>query len=163
VTGAGPVGLLCAQVARARGAGHVAISETNAYRASVAEGYGFRILRPETAADEGFDAVIECSGAPAALRAAVPMTAPGARVILVGMGADEISLDLPLAQGRELEVMGTFRYANSYPTALALMASGQVVVEPLVTHRFSLEHAVDALRVGQEAQGSIKTVVFPWA
>ena len=61
------------------------------------------------------------------------------------MGGDEIPLPLSVVQERELVVTGTFRYANTWPTAIALVASGAVDVDRLVTGRYGLGEAEDAL------------------
>jgi L-iditol 2-dehydrogenase len=50
----------------------------------------------------------------------------GSPVALVGMGADTVTLDVALVQGRELSVTGVFRYANTYSLALQLISSGAV-------------------------------------
>ena len=55
------------------------------------------------------------------------------RAVLVGMGGDEIPLPLAVVQERELELTGTFRYANTWPTAIALVESGRVDLDRLVT------------------------------
>ena len=49
------------------------------------------------------------------------------------MGGDELALPLSVVQERELEMTGTFRYANTWPTAIELVASGRVDLDRLVT------------------------------
>ena len=61
------------------------------------------------------------------------------------MGADEITMPLGLIQGRELTITGTFRYANTYPTAIALAASGRVDLDGMVTSHYRLDEAEAAL------------------
>ena len=70
---------------------------------------------------------------------------PAGSVVLVGMGADEISLPVGIIQGRELTITGTFRYANTYPTAIALAASGKIDLDGMVTTRYTLDEAETAL------------------
>lgn len=163
VTGAGPVGLLVGQVARAFGAGAVTITDLNDYRLSVAGQLGLDARRADSPIPGSFTALIECSGSTAALRAAMPLVERAGRVVLVGMGADEVAFDVPLIQNRELWVTGTFRYANTYPTALQLIASGAVQVDPLLTHEFPLARTEDALRAGRVEPTALKSVVRPWA
>ena len=55
------------------------------------------------------------------------------RIVLIGMGGDEIPLPLPRIQDFELVLTGAFRYANTWPTAVALVASGVVDLDTLVT------------------------------
>ena len=67
----------------------------------------------------------------------------------------------PLIQGRELWLTGTFRYANTYPTAIALAASGRVDLEAIITGHYGLEGAEDALKIGREDPASVKVMVHP--
>lgn len=166
VTGAGPIGLLVAQVARATGVSEVVVSDIDAGRRSLAERFGATaVLDPDAdgapadaASGDGFDAFVDCSGAPAAIGAGLPAVRPGGAVVLVGMGADELSIPVPLIQNREITLTGTFRYANTYPEAIALAADGAVDLDTLVTGRVDLDHADEALKPGA---GSVKVVVRP--
>jgi L-iditol 2-dehydrogenase len=80
------------------------------------------------------------------------------------MGADErATVPLALIQWRELVLTGTFRYANTYPAALALAASGKVDLDGLVSARFGLEETERALRATREDPATIKAMVLPGA
>ena len=81
------------------------------------------------------------------------------RVVLVGMGADDVSINVPLVQGRELTITGTFRYANTYPLALELIAGGAVDVATVITHHFDIDHTVDALTLAAREPNSLKAIV----
>ena len=166
VAGAGPVGLLCADVARARGAAWVAVSDTNDHRLAVAADRGAHQtinVASESLADriDPVDVVVECSGATPAVQAAFSVAAPAARIVLVGMGAPAIELPVATIQIRELTVTGTFRYANAYPAAIALAASGAVDLDGLVTGRFGLEQVPEALSVSKADPQTLKPVVYP--
>ncbi len=78
------------------------------------------------------------------------------------MGGDEVPLPLAVVQTRELEVTGTFRYANTWPTAIALATSGRVDLDRLVTGTYGLAHAADALTVSRRDATAVKAVVRPW-
>ena len=160
VAGAGPIGLLAAQVARAQGADVMAVTDLNEYRLSVARGLGLEAVRAGEDLPGDFTVLLECSGAAAALDAGLRALAPAGRAVLVGMGADEVSVNVPLIQGRELTISGVFRYANTYPTALRLIASGAVVVETVITHRFALEETESALALAAREPESLKAVVL---
>src|SRR5690606_21018182 len=136
VTGAGPVGLLAAYVARDRGA-EVEVADVAPVRRRLAAELGFQVVEStgSSSAVGGYDVVLECSGHQAALDAACDRAAPRARVALIGMGADRLEFDVGLVQGRELELHGIFRYAHSYPDALALLASGQIDTQRVISHR----------------------------
>ncbi|MEV6559512.1 NAD(P)-dependent alcohol dehydrogenase [Nocardia sp. NPDC051756] len=166
VNGAGPIGLVCAQTASAFGAAEVVITDVNPRRLALATELGCtRAVDVGVTAlgDTGFEpnVLLECSGHPTAIGAAVRTVARAGRVVLIGMGGDDVPLPLPYLQERELELTGTFRYANTWPTAIALAAGGQVDLDRLVTGRFGLEQVADALTSGRVDPDSIKPIVLP--
>jgi L-iditol 2-dehydrogenase len=164
IAGAGPIGLLTAQVARARGATTIVVSDVAAHRLPAAERNGATAALPASdvpGACRDFDAFIDCSGAPAAIVAGIRALGPAGRAVLVGMGPDELVLPFAFMQRREITVTGTFRYANTWPTAIALAARGTVSLDALVTDHFPLAQAEQALR-SVARQGTIKPVVEPW-
>jgi L-iditol 2-dehydrogenase len=164
VTGGGPVGLLCLQVARARGAAHVTVSDPVARRRDVARDFGAdAVLDPTSqSADDvpPVDVVLECSGVQPAVDLAIAATAPAATVVLVGTGA-QVTLPLDVVQSRELVVKGTFRYAHAYPAAIELAAAGAVRLDAMVTSHHDLDGAVDALMAARRDPEAIKAVVRP--
>ena len=163
VTGAGPIGLLAMQCALAFGATEVCVSDVNERRLHLAARTG--ATRVVKAGDElGFeaDALIECSGHPAATASGIRALRPAGVAVLVGMGPEEEgTLPLSLIQSRELWVTGTFRYANTYPAAIGLAASGRVDLKAIMSRRFALDEAEAALRAGREDPGSVKPMVLP--
>lgn len=165
VCGAGPVGLLTAQVARAHGATRIVCTDISPERLEMAVRCGATEtvdVRSDSAAlaDLGVDAAIECSGAPPSVLAALHAVRPAGTVVLVGMGADEVSLPLSVLQNREIVLTGTFRYANTYPSAIDLAATGAVSLDELVTGHFGLADAEAALQ-STRTPGTIKSVVRP--
>jgi L-iditol 2-dehydrogenase len=159
ITGAGPIGLLAGQVARALGAEIPVITDVSDFRLARARDLGLRTAQAGTPLEEQFDVLLECSGAPAALTGGMRALAPAGRVSLVGMGADAVTLDVALVQGRELSVTGVFRYANTYPLALQLISSGAINVTDVITHRFTLEDTERALTISQTDRSSLKAMV----
>lgn len=155
------MGLLAGQVARAHGAARVVITDVSDHRLGVARELGLDPVPAGQTVGEPFDVLLECSGVQSALSAGITAMAPAGRVVLVGMGADEVSISVPQVQGKELWIGGIFRYANSYPTALQLIASGAVQVDPLITHRFTLEETEAALTIGRRDPQALKAVVIP--
>jgi L-iditol 2-dehydrogenase len=159
ITGAGPIGLLAGQVARALGAETPMITDISDFRLARARDLGLRTAQAGTPLQEEFDVLLECSGTPAALTSGMRALAPAGRVALVGMGADTVTLDVALVQGRELSVTGVFRYANTYPLALQLISSSAVNVTDIITHRFTLEDTERALTISQTDRNSLKAMV----
>jgi L-iditol 2-dehydrogenase len=163
VTGAGPIGLLAMQVARAFGATQVEISDVNQQRLALAARTGAtRTLKAGEDEPSEADTLIECSGHPAALAAGIRALRPAGTAVLVGMGpGDTAEVPLSLIQNREIWLTGTFRYANTYPTAIALAAGGRVDLEAIITGHYGLEDTDRALRAGLEDPDSVKVMVHP--
>jgi L-iditol 2-dehydrogenase len=156
VTGAGPIGLLVAQVARVRGATEIAVTDVNPHRLELARSMGATAELAEA------DALIECSGHPQALRDGIAALRPAGTAVLVGMGGDDdVQIPLSLIQAREIWLSGTFRYANTYPSAIALAASGAVHLEAIVTGHYGLDEVDVALRASREDPRSVKPIVNP--
>jgi L-iditol 2-dehydrogenase len=165
VTGAGPIGLLAVQVALCHGATDVIVTDVNRDRLELARGLGAtRVVDAADgplSADPAPDVLLECSGNDRALLSALDLLAPAGRVVLVGMGGSDVALPLSLIQERELTVTGTFRYAHTWPTAIALAASGRVVLDQLVTGHFELDDVEAALQSTRNDPHAIKAVVHP--
>lgn len=165
VTGAGPIGLVAAQAALAFGADRVIVTDVNPHRLTLAERLGVEALDvsstplPEVGVEP--DVLLECSGNPRATREAVSTVAPAGHVVLVGMGGDTVELPLSHVQGRELTVTGTFRYANTWPTAIELVASGRVDLDALVTGHVGLDEVESALTAGRSDPTAVKVMVQP--
>jgi L-iditol 2-dehydrogenase len=164
VTGSGPIGVLCAQVARAAGAAHVAITDVNPDRLRQAASLGANetLERPGQGALDALDAdvVIECTGNDEVVAQAIAALRPAGVAVLVGMGAEPSqSLPTSLLQAHELTVVGLFRYANTYPDAIQLAVSGQVDLQALVGERVGLAETERALQMGQLKPSILKTVV----
>jgi L-iditol 2-dehydrogenase len=73
---------------------------------------------------DGFDVVFECTGVPACVQTGIFATKAGGKMVLIGMGNPIQTLPIGSASLREVDIVGVFRYANTYPTALALLAGG---------------------------------------
>ncbi|MDT7760343.1 MAG: L-iditol 2-dehydrogenase [Mycobacterium sp.] len=161
IAGAGPIGIVIAQVARAYGAAEVIVSDPDATRRTRAEAFGATsVLDPTSDAmdDLGVDAFIDASGAPPAVVSGLRAIRPGGTAVLVGSGAESMTLPTQLIQNRELILTGVFRYANTWPTALALVESGRVDLDAMVTARYPLEKVAEALD-SDRVPGTVKTVV----
>jgi len=166
VTGAGPVGLVTAQCALALGASEVTVTDVNRHRLQLARDLGVTTTvdtATTSLADSGVepDALLECSGRPEAIADALPMVARAGRVVLVGMGADDFPLPISRIQEYELTVTGTFRYAHTWPSAIALASTGRVQLDVLVTGHYDLDHVRDALTANRSDPAAIKPIVRP--
>jgi L-iditol 2-dehydrogenase len=108
------------------------------------------------------DVLVECSGSAQALEVGLRALGPAARAVVVGMSPEtHVPVALSLVQRQEVELTGTFRYANTYPTAVALASSGAVHLDDLVTGHYGLAQVADALSVGRRDPLAVKPVVLP--
>jgi L-iditol 2-dehydrogenase len=107
--------------------------------------------------------VIETAGTVQTIRQAMSMVRTGGVVVLVGMPpVDEATLPVMDQLAREYDVRSVFRYANAYPPALALIASGKISLGALRTHEFPLTQTEEAMKlvIGSKAE-AMKVLVKP--
>ncbi|MGO1849979.1 NAD(P)-dependent alcohol dehydrogenase [Microbacterium sp.] len=161
ITGAGPVGLLAAQVARAFGARTVTVADVSMFRLDVARKLGFGTERVGDNDNGDFDVLLECSGAPTALADGLRRLRGNGRAAMVGMPKQEVGLALSRLNANELTISLVNRYAHTWPTAVDLVASGRVDVASLVTHRFPLDRTADAIMLPKHVPDSVKAVITP--
>ncbi|MBD5656407.1 MAG: NAD(P)-dependent alcohol dehydrogenase [Candidatus Eremiobacteraeota bacterium] len=172
VFGAGPIGLVTVQVARAAGAGVITVIDLEPGRLATAKRLGATTTidaKNQNAVDtllestggRGVDIVFECAGSPRTARDAVRIAKRGGKVVMIGLPPeDNFPYPLVHAMSREIDIFTVFRYANVYPSAIALVAEGRIDTKSLITHHFPLEKAEDALLLSNSrADGVIKAMV----
>ena len=170
VLGAGPIGNLVAQVARADGA-QVLITDLSAYRLDVARQCGLENTanaNEETLAAaskrvfgaDGFDVALECVGVEPTMTAAIANIEKGGTIVVVGVFGEKPRIDMGLVQDRELNLHGTLMYQKrDYVRAVELIASGAIKTEPLMSIHFSIDNFLDAYHY-IERQGDKSMKVF---
>jgi threonine 3-dehydrogenase len=172
VTGAGPIGIMAAAVARRAGARRVVISDPNAYRRSLADKVGVTLAVDPTAVklaevqkqlgmQEGFDVGLEMSGNPAAFREMLENMSHGAKIAMLGIPSKEMAIDWNLVIFNQLTLRGIYgreMYETWYKMSV-LLESG-VDIAPVITHRF----AYTDFQLGLEAMISGQTgkVILDW-
>ncbi|WP_245819847.1 zinc-binding dehydrogenase [Rhodococcoides yunnanense] len=163
VTGAGPIGLLVVQAAHAAGAAEVLVTDVSPSRLAAARALGATTLSADSSevSTVGADAALECSGSESAIRTATRALRPGGVLVLVGVcGAVDPGFPVEYVQSCELDVRGCFRYGpGAFTTAIAWAADKRVDLSPLVTSRFSLDHATDALETASSDRSQLKVVI----
>ncbi|MET0967439.1 MAG: NAD(P)-dependent alcohol dehydrogenase [Nakamurella sp.] len=166
VTGAGPIGLLVTQVAKAAGATEITVTDINDDRLAVAAELGAtRTINTATTSlgeTPEYDRVIECTGIPPVLWSTIRTVKPHGRVTVVGQAAPSVD-GLPLAtlQRLEIDLVTAFRYAHAFPIAIALVDSGAVNIDRIITGRFPLDQAADAVQAPVRDPRHLKVVVVP--
>lgn len=151
VSGPGSIGLMALQVAKAQGA-KVLVSGTDvdAERLALARQLGADAvinIQQESLEERvdgwtdgaGVDVVLECSGAPQAICAAFPLMRKRGYYLQIGLPGKAFMFDFESTCYKELHVSGTLgSRKDSWRRALKLMESGQIQLEPLVSHKFSV-------------------------
>lgn len=163
VIGAGPVGLLVADVAQLSAPNRLVVVDTNEHRLKVAaERTGAETFKPSEwhqQPQQSVDVVMECSGAQAAIKIAAAAVARTGRIVVVGVGPQHLNVPMSLIQEGEVTVTGSHRYRHTWPRAVELAASGAIELDSLVTSRFDLQSIVEALENSARDPLAIKTVV----
>ncbi|MCC6314418.1 MAG: zinc-dependent alcohol dehydrogenase family protein [Thermomicrobiales bacterium] len=172
ILGAGAIGLLMIQLARAAGASTIVVSEPRESRRRLAVEFGAdvtvdpraesveEILRHET--EFGVDVAIEAVGLPTTARQAFDLVRPAGTVLIFGCcdPNDEISVRPYDIYRRELTVVGTFVNPFTTDRAIKMLASGQVKVEPLFSHRLGVDQMEQAMALHGSGE-SIKILIDP--
>jgi 2-desacetyl-2-hydroxyethyl bacteriochlorophyllide A dehydrogenase len=167
--GGGSIGLVLLQLARAAGASFTAVSEPRPEKRELARTLGAdEAVEPgEIAAlaqslpGGGAEIVIECAGVTAAAQQALALARPGGTVLLFGVCPPEtpIAVEPYEVFHRELAIRGCYTNPFTDTRALALLESGQVLVEPLISHIFPLEQieeGVQAVRRGETVKAQVQ-------
>lgn len=175
VMGAGPIGLVTLLAARAFGAPRIVIVDVDEYRLAVAKDLGAdEIVKVSTnlqdvdqevvlihqAMGTGVDVTFDCAGFNKTMSTALSATRPGGKVCLVGMGHNEMTVPLTPAAAREVDVIGVFRYKNTWPLCIEFLSSGKIDVKPLITHRFgfSQKEVEEAFETSASGSTAIKVM-----
>jgi L-iditol 2-dehydrogenase len=106
--------------------------------------------------EDGVDVTFECTGKEICMHTGLYATKAGGKLIMVGMGTPVQTLPLSVAHLREIDILGVFRYSNTYPTGIRLLCSqaanpsgcGLPSLDDMVTHRFKgLDKAQNAFEL----------------
>jgi L-idonate 5-dehydrogenase len=163
VNGAGPIGSLVVAAAKYRGAASVVAADLSDSSLAVAKAMGADEVRNladgDTLPDDA-ELVFEASGAPAALGNVLRATARGGTLVQVGnLPGAPVSAVLGDLVTREITWVGAYRFVEEISDALIAMRDG-LDVSPVITHRFALEEAEQALAVaGDRSTGSSKVML----
>jgi L-iditol 2-dehydrogenase len=144
VIGAGMIGLLILQAARASGCSRVFVTDVDATRLELARSLGADAViespgdslqaRIEQLTDgRGADVVFEAVGRPETVAAAIDSTRKGGTVALVGNISPEVSIPLQKVVTRQIRLQGSCASAGEYPQAMEWIAAGKIKVAPLIT------------------------------
>lgn len=172
VLGAGPIGNLTAQVAKATGAAKVMITDVSPYKLekarrcgvdfvvnSAQENLGEALLRDFGPAKA--DLILECVGIEPTITDAVLNARKGTTIVVVGVFGKKPQVDLGLVQDRELSLVGTLMYQRAdYECAIDLVANGKMHLDEMITHRFPFDRYLDAYHAIEASKGEYLKVMI---
>jgi len=172
VLGAGTIGNLVAQVARASGAADVLITDVNDYKVNKAHQPGFehavntqhenlneailKVFGPDKA-----DLMFECVGAQDTITQVVNYARKGSTIVVVGVFGKIPEVNLGFVQDRELSLVGTLMYQKQdYERAIDLAANGKLQLGPMVTQRFPFRRYLEAYEMIEGSHGEYMKVMI---
>ena len=172
VTGAGPIGIMAAAVARHAGARHVVITDINKYRLALAEKVGVTlavdtsetslpVVQQQLHMQEGFDVGLEMSGNPGAFRDMLKNMSHGAKIAMLGIPSEDISINWNQVVFNQLTIRGIYgreMYETWYK--MTVMLESGLDISSVITHRLNwrgYEAGFAAMRSGNSGK-----VILDW-
>jgi L-iditol 2-dehydrogenase len=168
ISGLGPIGLLTIEAATMFGVTEIYASDVVPLRREKALEMGATAVFDPTKTNikeelgDGVNVVVETSGNQHAISETVKIVNRGGRVVLVGLPVvNNIPLDVPHVIDSEIDIVGIFRYANTYPTAISALQKAKSNIEEVITHKFSLKETKEAVELARtEKDTSIKIMIY---
>lgn len=171
--GAGPTGLLMAQLLRMAGAARITVAAPTRSKLDLALRHGADHVVQTSRADpsvgiaelralapDGFDAVVEATGSTRVLENAIPLTKTGGTVLVYGLAGEAATASIRPYElfSRELTLRGSFAQEHCIGRALLALQSGQISTDGMITRRVALDGFGDALAALHDSE-QVKTVV----
>jgi len=170
VIGMGIIGLNAVQVLKAMGVSQILASGRRPSRLEAAKACGADIVIDAANEDAvkavikatgnmGVNTVVECAGVQATFDQSVAMARGGGKIILVGVYEEPLTWNPQSVIAKNLSLIGCL--GGHFPSSIELIRSGKVRVQPLITHRFSLDQADEAFKAQLQDPGAIKVMIKP--
>ena len=169
VLGAGPIGLMTRLALKSRGVSDVTLVDIEPFRLAKAQELGaietIDAGNVDVAATqaEGFNLVFDTAGNPVTLTQTTRVARRGARVVLVGLSSQDMTpIDTNEIVAKAISLSGVFRYANTWPLAIDLLAKSTIDLTPMISVHMDLDATDEALEFARTRKGScIKVMVTP--
>ncbi len=172
VTGAGPIGIMSAAIARHAGARHVVITDVNEYRLDLAKRMGvtravnvanekLADVQKELGMDEGFDVGLEMSGSPSAFNDMLANMCHGGKIAMLGIPEKEMAIDWNTVVFNMLTIKGIYgreMYETWYK--MTVMLEGGLDIAPVITHRFKFDDFQEGFTTA--LSGESGKVILEW-
>lgn len=164
VIGSGPIGALAVAVLKRAGARRIVAVDRHHKPLQIARAVGAdEVLMADDAAAIAAveaDVVIESSGSHHGLASALTGAVRGGKVVMVGLlPAGPQPVPISLAITRELELLGSFRFNDEIDEVIAALSDRSLAVDPVITHTFTLDQALEAFEVARNAAVSGKVLL----
>ncbi|GAB3438098.1 L-threonine 3-dehydrogenase [Actinophytocola sediminis] len=172
ITGAGPIGLMAAAVAKHAGARHVVITDVSEPRLELANKIGVDLaldvsrqsvdaVYPELNMSEGFDVGMEMSGQPSALREMIANMTHGGRIAMLGLPSSEIAVDWSRVVLKMLTIKGIYgREMFETWYAMSVLLQAGLDISPVITHRYAYTEHATAFATARD--GRCGKVILDW-
>ncbi|PJF26722.1 MAG: alcohol dehydrogenase, partial [Phototrophicales bacterium] len=167
IFGAGPMGCLLIQAVRRAGAGRIAVVDQQAWRLGLAAKLGatetitadehlarrLRALEPR-----GFDVVVDATGVPAVIESLFDYAKARAKIWLFGVAPIGTRVKIPAYDvfRKDWKIIGSFAVNRTFPQSIALIESGAIQVEPLISHRLPLADFAAGMEIVQHDPKRVK-------
>ena len=173
ITGAGPIGLMAAIVARHNGARFVVATDVSDYRLELARKIGvteavdvrstrLSEVQAKLGMKEGFDVGFEMSGVPSAMREMIDNMAHGGRIAVLGLPDHEFPIDWSQVVFKMLTIRGVYgRQIFETWYQMSVFVQSGLDISPVITHRFPYTEYKEAFRVGHS--GRCGKIVLDWS
>jgi threonine 3-dehydrogenase len=172
ITGAGPIGIMCAAIVRHAGARHVVITDVNPYRLELAGSMGVTSavnvaeqsladVQKELGMEEGFDVGLEMSGNPSAFNDMITNMCHGGKIALLGIPEKDMAIDWNTVVFNMLTIKGIYgreMYETWYK--MTVMLQSGLDIAPVITHRFKFDDFQDGFETA--LSGESGKVILDW-
>jgi threonine 3-dehydrogenase len=172
ITGAGPIGIMAAAVARHAGARYTVITDINPYRLELARKLGVTLavnvreqtlpgVQKQLGMSEGFDVGLEMSGSPAGFRDMLANMSHGARIAMLGIPPEDMAIDWRTVIFHMLTIKGIYgreMYETWYK--MSVMLQSGLDIGPVITHRFPYTDFEKGFEV--MSSGNSGKVILSW-
>ena len=172
ITGAGPIGIMAAAIARHVGARHVVITDVNEYRLDLAKKMGatravnvkdtnLKEVMNDLGMTEGFDVGLEMSGVPSALKQMLDTMNHGGKIAMLGIPPKDMPMDWNQVIFKGLQIKGIYgreMFETWYKMASLIQAG--LDITPIVTHRYSVNDYQEAFEIMNSGQSG--KVILDW-
>jgi threonine 3-dehydrogenase len=172
ITGAGPIGIMAAAIAKHAGARFIVVTDVNDYRLKLAKQMGatvafnvktgsLRDLQAQLGMKEGFDVGLEMSGNPQAFRDMIDNMCHGGKIAMLGIPSEPIAIEWNKVVFNMLTIKGIYgreMYETWYK--MSVMLESGLDIQPVITHRFPFTEFEQAFQVALSGQSG--KVILDW-